>query len=91
MLGVKSPIVRSWWPSVIGVKRQCCRPACAEAATVTLSYDYSHALVWIDRLSTERDPHAYDLCERHSARLTVPQGWQSRDRRVRPEYRLIAV
>lgn len=22
------------------------------------------------------EPHAYDLCERHAARLTVPQGWQ---------------
>ena len=21
------------------------------------------------------EPHAYDLCERHAARLTVPNGW----------------
>lgn len=22
-----------------------------------------------------RDPHAYDLCDEHAARLTAPQGW----------------
>lgn len=48
---------------------------------VTLSYDYARALVWIDELIPERDPHSYDLCDRHGARVTVPQGWQLRDRR----------
>lgn len=63
------------------VARQCSRTGCAEGAEVTLSYDYARALVWIDELTTERDPHAYDLCGRHGARVTVPQGWQLRDRR----------
>jgi hypothetical protein len=60
---------------------------------VTLSYEYGRALVWLDGLVAERDPHAYDLCARHAARLTVPQGWQLRDRRVDPGQRaaLIAV
>lgn len=49
---------------------------------MTLSYDYARALVWIDELLPERDPHSYDLCDRHGGRVTVPQGWQLRDRRV---------
>jgi hypothetical protein len=63
------------------VARQCSRTGCAEAAEVTLSYQYGRAQVWLDHLVPERDPHAYDLCGRHAARLTVPQGWQLRDRR----------
>lgn len=60
---------------------------------MTLSYQYGRAQVWLDQLAPERDPHAYDLCERHAGRLTVPQGWQLRDRRVEPGQRptLIAV
>jgi hypothetical protein len=57
---------------------------------VTLSYQYGRAQVWLDDLSAERDPHDYDLCERHAGRLTVPQGWQLRDRRP-DALRLIAV
>jgi hypothetical protein len=48
---------------------------------VTLTYHYAQSQVWLDDLSAERDPHAYDLCERHANRLTAPQGWQVRDRR----------
>ena len=75
------------------VTRLCTRTGCSERATVTLSYQYGRAQVWLDLLAPERDPHAYDLCERHAARLTVPQGWQLRDRRVDPGQRpaLIAV
>ncbi|QRN81485.1 MAG: DUF3499 family protein [Nocardiopsis sp. BM-2018] len=61
--------------------RQCTRTGCADAAVVTLSYDYARAMVWIDELLAERDPHSYDLCGRHGGRVTVPQGWQLRDRR----------
>jgi hypothetical protein len=57
---------------------------------VTLSYQYGRAQVWLDDLSVERDPHDYDLCDRHAGRLTVPQGWQMRDRRA-GALRLIAV
>lgn len=48
---------------------------------MTLTYQYAQSQVWLDDLSAERDPHAYDLCERHANRLTAPQGWQVRDRR----------
>jgi hypothetical protein len=50
---------------------------------VTLSYQYNRALVWIDELASERDPHVYDLCERHAAKLSVPNGWRLEDRRTR--------
>lgn len=58
---------------------------------MTLTYQYSMAQVWLDELSAERDPHAYDLCDRHAERLTAPQGWQVRDRREPAHPRLIAV
>ena len=63
------------------VVRQCSRTGCCEAATASLTYDYANAMAWLDPLHEERDPHAYDLCERHAARLSPPQGWQLRDRR----------
>jgi Protein of unknown function (DUF3499) len=63
------------------VNRQCSRPGCAEAAVATLTYQYSRSLAWLDDLSYERDPHAYDLCRRHASRLAVPHGWRLDDRR----------
>ena len=48
---------------------------------VTLTYQYALAQVWLDGLAAERDPHAYDLCVRHAARLSVPHGWMLDDRR----------
>jgi hypothetical protein len=91
MLGAKSRFFRSCCPNVGKVKRLCSRPTCSETATVTLTYDYARAQVWIDPLIAERDPHAYDLCDRHCERLTVPQGWQARDRRLAGPSSLIAV
>ena len=63
------------------MSRQCSRTGCAELATVTLSYQYARSIVWLDDLADERDPHRYDLCQRHSARLSVPNGWRLEDRR----------
>lgn len=48
---------------------------------MTLTYQYQRAQVWLDELSAERDPHAYDLCAGHSARLSAPLGWHVLDRR----------
>ena len=73
------------------VARQCTRTGCSEAAVVTLTYHYAHAQVWLDQLSLERDPHAYDLCDRHAERLTAPRGWQVRDRREPSTPSLLAV
>ena len=65
------------------MSRQCSRQGCAHEATATLSYQYARSLVWLDDLSSERDPHTYDLCEMHAERLTPPSGWHLEDRRQR--------
>ncbi|MFZ4809776.1 MAG: DUF3499 family protein [Ilumatobacteraceae bacterium] len=61
--------------------RQCSRTGCAAPAVATLTYQYARSLVWLDALTAERDPHCYDLCDRHAERLSVPNGWQLEDRR----------
>lgn len=63
--------------------RMCSRPICQHDSALTLTYQYSRALVWIDDLDDEVDPHAYDLCEMHGRRFTVPGGWRLEDRRDR--------
>jgi hypothetical protein len=65
------------------MRRQCSRTGCAEQAIATLSYQYARSQVWLDELAEERDPHSYDLCQRHAARLSVPNGWRLEDRRER--------
>jgi len=67
----------------LDVARKCSKTACKHESSLTLTYQYSRALVWIDDLAEERDPHAYDLCEQHGKRLTVPSGWRLEDRRNR--------
>ena len=61
--------------------RLCSRPGCAEPAAATLTYRYDLSAAWIDDLAVEREPHDYDLCERHADRCTAPNGWQLSDRR----------
>ena len=61
--------------------RRCARPDCHDEATTTLSYDYGGSTVWIGPLTAESHPMRHDLCERHADRLSVPRGWQLRDRR----------
>lgn len=61
--------------------RHCSRPDCSQRAGVTLTYEYARSQVWLDELVAEREPHAYDLCRHHAARLSVPQGWRLADRR----------
>lgn len=64
------------------VTRLCSRTGCSEHAAATLTYVYGDAQVWLDPLSAEREPHAYDLCARHAGRVTAPRGWHVVDRRV---------
>jgi hypothetical protein len=61
--------------------RQCARPGCSAAAGATLSYDYAARVVWLEPLHGEPHPATHDLCERHAARLSVPNGWRLDDRR----------
>lgn len=41
----------------------------------TLTYVYADSTAVLGPLSTSAEPHAYDLCDIHAQRLTVPRGW----------------
>jgi len=56
--------------------RVCSRVSCRATASMTLTYIYSDSTAVLGPLATFSEPHSYDLCEKHSARLTVPNGWQ---------------
>lgn len=62
--------------------RLCVRPMCGAPASATLTYHYGSRIAWIDNLDEEPDPHGYDLCERHAARVRPPVGWALDDRRT---------
>lgn len=55
--------------------RTCSRVSCRSAATMTLTYIYAESRAVLGPIATFSEPHAYDLCERHASRLTVPNGW----------------
>lgn len=42
----------------------------------TLTYVYADSTAVLGPLATFAEPHCYDLCAKHSARLTVPRGWE---------------
>jgi hypothetical protein len=66
------------------MRRGCARPACGESATVTLSYGYESATVWLEPLTPEGHPMTHDLCDRHAARTVPPRGWELVDLRQVP-------
>jgi hypothetical protein len=41
-----------------------------------LTYDYADSTAILGPLATYAEPHCYDLCSEHSARLTAPRGWE---------------
>lgn len=43
---------------------------------MTLTYVYADQTAVVGPLATQAEPHAYDLCEVHSARLSAPRGWE---------------
>lgn len=55
--------------------RTCSRVSCRASATMTLTYIYSESRAVLGPIAAFSEPHAYDLCARHAARLTVPNGW----------------
>ncbi|WP_345219195.1 DUF3499 domain-containing protein [Georgenia halophila] len=57
--------------------RQCTRSACDRAAVATLTYVYADSTAVLGPLSSSAEPHAYDLCDVHAERLTVPRGWDA--------------
>ena len=56
--------------------RRCSRTACTGAAVATLTYVYAESQAVVGPLAAAREPHQYDLCERHADRLTAPRGWE---------------
>lgn len=60
----------------VTLSRQCSRAACPRPAAGTLTYVYSDSTVVLGPLATYAEPHAYDLCEAHSERLSAPRGWE---------------
>jgi len=56
--------------------RPCSKVACNHDAVATLTYVYADSMAVLGPLSQKAEPHSYDLCERHSERLSAPQGWQ---------------
>ncbi|WP_413250375.1 DUF3499 domain-containing protein [Sinomonas flava] len=60
----------------MGPLRHCSRSACRQAAVATLTYVYAESTAVLGPLATFAEPHSYDLCSEHAARLTVPRGWE---------------
>lgn len=56
--------------------RPCSRITCTDPAVATLTFVYADSMAVLGPLSTAHEPHAYDLCDRHAARTSAPQGWQ---------------
>jgi hypothetical protein len=56
--------------------RRCSRTACGRAAVATLTYVYADQTAVLGPLATYAEPHAYDLCDAHSERLSAPRGWE---------------
>ena len=57
--------------------RRCSRPGCTQSALATLTYVYADSTAVLGPLATYAEPHSYDLCAAHAARLTVPRGWEA--------------
>lgn len=55
--------------------RLCSRAGCRHLATKTLTYIYADSTAVLGPLATFAEPHAYDLCDQHSIRLSAPVGW----------------
>jgi Protein of unknown function (DUF3499) len=56
--------------------RRCSRTACGRNAQATLTYVYADQTAVLGPLATYAEPHAYDLCDAHSERLSAPRGWE---------------
>ena len=55
--------------------RCCSRTACKQPPVYTLTYVYKDSTAVLGPLAGYVDPHSWDLCEMHAARLVVPRGW----------------
>jgi hypothetical protein len=64
--------------------RKCARQGCRWPASASLTYTYDQKVVWVEDLTPQPHPAAYDLCAAHAERLGVPIGWTKQDLRVVP-------
>jgi hypothetical protein len=60
----------------VSFSRRCSRSACGRSAINTLTYVYADQTAVLGPLATYAEPHAYDLCDLHSERLSAPRGWE---------------
>ena len=60
----------------MSLTRRCSRTACGRPAVSTLTYVYADQTAVLGPLATYAEPHAYDLCDVHSERLSAPRGWE---------------
>ena len=65
--------------------RLCSKNSCQMPASATLTYVYADQQAVVGPLAATKEPHTYDLCQAHSARLTAPVGWRVSRYRPRPE------
>ncbi|MDO4630719.1 MAG: DUF3499 domain-containing protein [Corynebacterium sp.] len=56
--------------------RRCSRPGCGHPAVATLTYAYAQSTAYIGPLKNNDDPHSWDLCSTHAAKITAPLGWE---------------
>ena len=67
------------------IPRLCSKASCSLQAQATLTYDYADSEACVGPLSEHKEPHGYDLCESHAARLSAPVGWRVVRYRPYPE------
>ena len=60
----------------MSLARRCSRTACGRTAIATLTYVYADQTAVLGPLAVHAEPHAYDLCDSHSERLSAPRGWE---------------
>jgi len=65
--------------------RLCSKNSCQAPASATLTYVYADQEAVLGPLALSKEPHAYDLCQVHSERLTAPMGWRILRFRPYPE------
>ncbi|MDN8623983.1 MULTISPECIES: DUF3499 family protein [Corynebacterium] len=59
----------------VNKKRLCCRPGCGRPAAATLVYSHAEETVIVGPLSSDGNPHSWDLCAHHSTQFRPPEGW----------------
>lgn len=58
------------------VQRLCSKTPCGRPAVSTLTYVYADSTIVLGPLSTQAEPHTYDLCADHARRMTPPRNWE---------------